>query len=53
MCFMDPPLEPSQHSMRFPLESVGVEDLTCMLAESIGVGNLVELVKFVPKKGLH
>ena len=80
MCFMELSREPSQHMMRFPLESIGVhwsplelqiwneyneipigvhwsplesigvEDLTCMLVESIGVGDLVE---FVPKKDLH
>ena len=39
-----------------PLASIGVEELTCMLEESIGVGDLVELVElveFVPKKDLH
>ena len=35
------------------MESIGVEDFTCMLVESIGVGDLVELVEFVPNKDLH
>ena len=42
MCFMELQHEPSQYTMRFPLESIGVEDLTCMLVESIGVCDLVE-----------
>ena len=33
-----------------PLESIGVEDLTCMLVESIGVRDLVELVDSYRKK---
>ena len=56
MCFLNSlasQVNIQQDSHWSPLESIGVKDLTCMLVESIGVGDLVELMEFVPKKDLH